>query len=84
VNDEISIYPNPAASRLYIDFQHEIASETQIELFEISGKVLHSETLKPNSTSNHSIDLTSFEAGIYLIRISNNEYNATQKIIKVE
>ncbi|MFN2126859.1 MAG: T9SS type A sorting domain-containing protein [Anaerolineales bacterium] len=33
--------------------------------------------------TNHQLNHTSFEEGLYLIRISNTDYTVTKKVIKV-
>jgi hypothetical protein len=78
------IYPNPATDQLTIEFDKKRSIETSIALFDITGKVVYSEVVNSAATETHTINLYSFAEGLYLIRISNNEYLYTEKVIKVE
>jgi hypothetical protein len=82
--NRINIYPNPASNQVNIDFQNGINEKTRIELMDVSGKIVFAEFLQAGSPVTHTINLSSAEEGIYLIQISNAEYNVSEKIIKVE
>jgi hypothetical protein len=80
---QVHIYPNPATGELTIEFEKQQTTGTTIELFDISGKVVYTTTINPGETQ-HQINLSSFEEGLYFIRISNTDYTVTKKVIKVE
>jgi hypothetical protein len=80
---QIHIYPNPATGELTIEFEKQQTTGTTIELLDISGKVVYTTLINPGETL-HQINLTSFEEGLYLIRVRNAEYTITKKVIKVE
>lgn len=69
----LSVYPNPTADLLYIDADQELE---KIELFSLQGKLLLTRKgLK-------SIDLSSLEKGIYIMRASTSKSSVAKKIIK--
>lgn len=79
----IVIFPNPTSDQVTIEFSSLVDINTIIELMDISGKVVYTTTLE-NNTTTHSINLQSYHEGIYLIRISNDGYTVTEKVIKLE
>ncbi len=71
-----SIYPNPAKTELTI-----VASENAIlEITDISGKVIaYNTSLIANTT--HHIAVSDFSAGVYLVRIYNENYSKTERVV---
>jgi hypothetical protein len=71
-----SIYPNPANTELNI-FASENAS---LEITDISGKIItYNTSLIANTT--HHIAVSEFTAGVYLVRIFNNNYSRTERVV---
>lgn len=62
----ISLYPNPASSTLVMDFPE--AFSGKLQLMDINGKVLLEKSLEKKMT--HSIDVSTFTSGMYLLRVS--------------
>ncbi len=79
-NNPFSIYPNPASSNnINIDFNITDTSELSINLFDINGKNLLSES---DITSKTSIDISSISQGIYFVSLlKEGHVIATQKLI---
>jgi hypothetical protein len=71
--NEISIYPNPTASKLNIDSKQEIET---ISVTDLVGKKINNYTF-----SNHQIDCNQLENGIYFISIKTKNQTSFQKII---
>jgi hypothetical protein len=76
VNDifasKVSIYPNPASSKLNIDTQETINS---IEVFNLLGK-------KVITSNSKTVNINSLSKGMYIIKIASGDSIATKKIIK--
>lgn len=68
----IAIYPNPVIDILKIDTDESVF---KIEIVNLDGKLLFS-----NSGEIHSIDMSKFETGTYIIRIKT-QYNLLNKLI---
>jgi hypothetical protein len=66
-SDRVTIYPNPASSRLYVSSTDPSVSELRI--YDMLGKSIRSVAF---STST-SVDLSGFSNGLYIIQFTGNE-----------
>jgi hypothetical protein len=77
----ITVYPNPAYNKLFIDLQ-QIKTDTGINysLTDLFGK-----TIIKNQTNNSTlqIDLSEVASGIYLLHIKSENFEAIHKINKL-
>jgi len=72
-NNEISVYPIPASSTLYIQG---IDQNSTIALYDIHGAI------KTVRTTNHnSIDVTDLPRGIYILHVTEKQRTTIRKII---
>ncbi len=69
------VYPNPGSETIYVVTSSE--NPSRIEIFNSSGKLVYNNF----RTNNQSIDISSFEKGIYLVRISNNSEIHQHKLV---
>ncbi len=69
------LYPNPTSGIALLD----VLANTNIKIFDMTGKLI----LERNATSatTLSLDLFAFNAGIYIVQITNNEETKSQKLI---
>jgi hypothetical protein len=75
-NDKLFIYPNPASAVLNIQLWDAMEVE-MIEIINILGETVHS------SISNLlSIDLTGLDKGVYLVKVTTNRGNHSQRFVK--
>lgn len=75
--DEISIFPNPAKNNIYI--QTSSNPVTVIQFYDCNGTLLAEQSIIKNSGI---IDIRSFNAGIYIVRIQTGKSIFVRKIIK--
>jgi hypothetical protein len=74
------IYPNPFSQKLSISFDNPVHCEkTEVVLKALDGRVVYNETIN----SDISIDLSFIGKGIYLLALSNRDFQYTTKIIKL-
>ncbi|MDI3480225.1 MAG: hypothetical protein PWQ14_1371 [Rikenellaceae bacterium] len=78
-NYNVSIYPNPATDYLIINTT--INENLKIEIYTIKGQSVIS-TECTNNASQMRIDISQLPAGMYFIRIANNQNNITKKFVK--
>jgi Secretion system C-terminal sorting domain/META domain len=74
-NGEITIYPNPSHSEIFIESQKDPI--TKIELLNLLGESLQSRT-----DYTDSVDISDLASGIYLLRIFTEQGSIVKKIIK--
>ncbi len=74
---QITIYPNPATSEIYID---NLKAESNYALFNVTGNIEQRGTLKKG---NNSIAIQTIPTGIYLLELTDEEGKRTiKKIVK--
>ena len=80
--NSVNITPNPANTNAYVEFNLENSQVVLIKLFNTQGQLV-SETEEYIKSGNNktAIDISSFEAGLYIISIQANNSTYTQKLI---
>ena len=72
----IAIYPNPTNSKINIEVIS--SEELNIGLYDITGKLLFSNTMIGSS----QINLDAYSSGIYFVKLNDGSRSITKKIIK--
>jgi len=80
-NSDLRFYPNPVSDQLFLEFNSDFTGQTRYELIDMKGAVILS-GIEHNPMC--SLDLSSLQKGLYLIRISSENYTLTEKVVKVE
>jgi len=75
-NEKFQVYPNPANSQLTFDLP---SGENKIVIFDLTGKMLANFTVNGN---NYTHDINNFPAGLYIIKLQNEENIGMIKIVK--
>lgn len=73
----IDIYPNPTRNIVFI--KEKFDSDVDIEVFDLKGKLLYVERINQET----EIDLRYFEDGVYIFKLSTNDFVMNKRIIKV-
>lgn len=76
---EVNLYPNPANDELNISLKRENSNSSKIEVFDIKGRSILTESF---SGDNWKIDLKDLKSGLYLIRVVCNHEQVIKKFIK--
>jgi Secretion system C-terminal sorting domain/SprB repeat len=76
-NIEFEVYPNPSEGLFKIDMGE--FNTYDLRIFDISGKVVYSETI---NSQNALVDISHLESGAYLIKIKSNEGEGIKQLIK--
>lgn len=78
-----NIYPNPASDVLYITVNLKDNEILTSELFDVTGRKVFSKSERYTSGNNtRTIATDGLIPGIYLLKISGENFNYTQKIVK--
>ena len=76
---QVQVYPNPANEELFVDLKG-LENVSNISILDINGKQVVSKDKIQEGVN--SFDISSLKAGVYQVRISQNGYQYTQRIIK--
>ncbi|MEM5564426.1 T9SS type A sorting domain-containing protein [Psychroserpens sp. AS72] len=74
-----SLYPNPTNSILHIELNNNQVDVTY-DIYDVLGKLITSEILEPGNSSK--IDVSNWNNGLYLIKISNGDNTETKRFVK--
>lgn len=79
----LSLYPNPTQGRLNIVAQSPSDARAVIEIYNLSGRLMHQERMELFRGHNHNvISLSSLPSGVYMLRVvSDNLAFETQRVV---
>ncbi len=76
-NFNFDVFPNPGNGHFNLVLEEEMVNEnTLVEVLDLNGEVV----LKQDYQTN--VDISDLANGIYLLRVSNEKFNLTKKVIK--
>lgn len=76
----IEIYPNPASELIAIQLGDLINEDLEVDLIDITGKLIGSTKISRGSTIAY-FDVQTVYSGTYIVRISNESFNLTRKVL---
>ncbi len=76
------VYPNPINEKLNIQLPKNIGKTAQIEIFDLTGKVLISKTVSTISINSISVDCESLTKGFYVLKLQSENLVLSKKILK--
>lgn len=79
LNDDISVYPDPAQNSLMLNISDNDMIDYDISIFNMQGQLLYSQTISQALTV---IDITSLARGVYYIRVENKDSVGVKKFVK--
>jgi hypothetical protein len=79
LNSRVAVYPNPFTHKLNIDLTALQGDKINVNVSDVSGKIIYMETL---TSLNHSIDLEYLQKGIYFVEINAGDGKMVKKLIK--
>ena len=79
-NLNISIFPNPATDLIAIQVAGLVDEDLEIELVDLSGKVVSTSSISKGSTIAY-FDVQTVYHGIYLVKISNGGWSISEKVV---
>lgn len=78
--ENLSVFPNPTSGNVSIQ-SSQLLSETTLSIYDILGKMVLSEKILPQNGAV-VLDISSFENGVYFVKISSAGNTVVRKIIK--
>lgn len=80
----ISLFPNPSNQNVVLNYESNSATELNITIFDISGKVLEQNNTQTSIGKNQlKLNMETIEAGIYFIEITDGMSSKKIKFIKL-
>lgn len=79
IRESINVYPNPTSGLLNVEFGN--TSVQKVTIYDALGKLIFENTISED-VDNLNINLSEYPAGIYLIRINQEEKIVMKKIVK--
>lgn len=76
----INVYPNPAKDHISVTFETKEPTDVTIEISDILGNKLNAVTIKNQTSISQNFDTKDFAAGVYFVKISQNNATKTYKI----
>ena len=72
----VNVYPNPAKDQLNV-----VSSQNAtVQLFDLAGKLVATESVIA-ANQQHTINTSSIAAGVYMLKISNENFVTTKRIV---
>jgi hypothetical protein len=81
--EHLAIYPNPFTENVNLQINIANTQEVNVEVYDITGKVLQSEIIQLN-TGKNTVNLTmnNLVDGVYIIRLTTENGVATRRVVK--
>jgi hypothetical protein len=75
---EVLVYPNPATDLVNIELT-QAATEAKLVIVNALGQVVYQSEISEN---RHTLDMSTFASGLYLMQIKSSEGELTERIVK--
>lgn len=72
----VKVYPNPTTGRLFLEF-NENYEDLHLEVYDMNGRTVH----EFESFSGESIDVSSLNQGLYVLRIISGEHSSSIRFL---
>jgi hypothetical protein len=80
--DELSFSPNPSNGKFLLEFKTPETGRTQIEIYDVNGKKVYSESIANfEGWYSQEIDISDEQNGVYFLKIQQDTKVSTRKII---
>lgn len=82
IKDELGIkyYPNPTSGIMVLDFGEKRGDFANIQITDMTGKVVHVERANTNNISQHQMNLSNLSNGLYLLNVEMGGKKSTYKV----
>ncbi|MCB0781627.1 MAG: T9SS type A sorting domain-containing protein, partial [Flavobacteriales bacterium] len=75
------IYPNPTSDLLNIDLQEEWFGNVQVQLMDLSGRVVMDRPLTVRTGTTSQLDLSSLQNGNYILQLVTDKWVKAQQVV---
>ncbi len=79
---ETKVYPTLISTEFKVDITYPDNGEVKVEIYNSNGKMVHKELFpKEQYHSSFNVKLGNLSNGLYIVKISINDFSETHKII---
>lgn len=73
-------FPNPSTGLVNLTWQQTQNEDVQIEVMDVTGRVLLQNTMAQSATSKTTLDLSAIPSGIYLVKLTSGGVQKTERV----
>jgi hypothetical protein len=78
--DLVRVYPNPANSQVNVRV-NKFAGKLEVQIIDINGRIVLDQ-VDDNFNVEKSININNLQSGIYIVKVTGDNLNYSQKLIK--
>ncbi len=82
--EQVNIFPNPALSEVSLHYRLEGESVVKIEVFDLSGKLVHTiqpEGIQARGSHREALSVADWKKGLYLVKLQLGDRLITKKLV---
>ena len=79
--NKVTIYPNPANERLYVNMSNKNIRNSQISILDLNGKTLFVKNVEFVNDGVSEIDVSGFSSGMYIVKVVNGSESQSLKLV---
>ena len=80
----VSIYPNPVSNLLNVNISLNKSENVKVEIFDYTGKIIYTKkVIINNGTNNYKLNVKDLNNGVYLVKITSQNLNYSERFIKI-
>ncbi len=80
--EDLSVYPNPASSNIFVDFNMEEAVSVTCRLLDAAGKLIYTDVVEAAPGANkHVINVSNLSSGFYMLEMHTPTGKTIQKVM---
>jgi len=78
----INVFPNPSRGDINFAVQNYNGSSLKAMLYNVSGKMVHQESINTNTTGSYKLNLASkLSAGVYILKLEGSDLSEKLKVV---
>ena len=82
ISNAIKLFPVPVKDVLNITLLEAITGTLKIQIYDITGQKVLSETWNPKGNTSIKVDVTLLRTGAYIVELNSEKFNIHKKLIK--
>lgn len=80
---QLEVVPNPVSDKMSIEFEASTQQDTQVEIYDISGRKVFQTVIKSKKGLNNStIDISSLQSGVYFVYVQKDDVVIKERFVK--